>query len=841
MKSEGRDEGQDQAARPERMRDRLGPPALLVAIVTLYWQPSWSAGVGRADFPGHVALLTTLARQLEEGPWFPLWTSDWNSGASLLFWYIQPLFSSYLLLPFVSLFGPVAGIRIGGTFFLVLAALAMYGLGRSLGGARSAGFLAALFYVLHPSVASFVGQVGQIHQPIALAILPLLFWSWLRFARAPGIGTGLAASVTAALLFYDMERFWLTAPWAFLMYLIVATRRLRGDEGLAIAPASLRAALPALAAGAGMTLLVAFPTLPAWFERPLLQWHDLTTLDVFRQYYSFPHGFALLDRAGSLADVFRSAPAVPFAAQPGQWYQGIVALVFVAGGCVLARGRMRTRGPLLPSWFAGFYLGALALAFGVHATAGLHLRLMRATFARELGAGEIMLAMLALVCLLALIGGLAFSAMPRLRNERGELRRGALALFGVAIAALLFARPFVWLSESLFLYEHLRAPSHFAFPALALLLGIAAALVTPVWSRIAGPRFALAGVAVVAVLHLLDVWPYRFSQEWSYPESDVAAWQDAFDALGELPPGRVLDSHHYNPMTDMLVAEQASHSMAWGWLSWTSTREIGDLVKTGFFDTMRLARQRQAGREANAMVAASLAGLVNVRYVTQLEGISPAMPASSFFRTVIEGPGVRIHENTLALPRLQFYEEVARVEGDVAQTVPLTAALAQRGVAAIHTRDLPDDDRIVPTFEGAPGRRTGTRTIDEALARPMRPGREVRAPCSFERPRSSRIDLDCDFSAPGVLVVAEAWFPGWQVEVAGHEQPALRLQHALMGTPVRPGPQRISFVYRQGRPGRPGSTTKLALSISAVAWSAAILLGGANAIARVRASRQSRS
>ncbi len=799
----------------------IAPPLLLVAIVFAWWQPSWSAGVGLGDFPGHVALLETLARQLEEGPWFPLWTSDWNSGSSLLFWYIQPLFSSYLLLPFVSWFGPLAGIRIGGTFFLALAALAMYGCGRSLSRSSTAGFIAALFYVTHPSVASFVGEAGQIHQPIAMAILPLLFWSWIRFGRVPDLASGTAACVSAALLFYDMERFWLTAPWAFIAYLVIAWQRLGDEPPLARAGKVLA---PAAAAAAGMTALVAFPTLPAWFERPLLQWHDLSTLEVFRDYYSFPHLLALFDRAGGLAEVVRSGPQVRFTALPGQWYQGVVVLGFVAVGCVLASSRSTDhRLALRPGLVATFILVALVLAFGVHAVVPKHAALAAQLSGSSLDAGAAMMLLVAGLLTIASLGALAYAATPSLRSRDGRLRGASVAIGAAAIAVLLFATPFVWLSESVFVYEHLRAPTHFAFPSLPLLLAIAAALVTPSFVESIGSKRATAFIATAVLLHMVDVAPYREVPARSVGSEKVETWERAFASLRDRPAGRLLDTHHYSPTTDMFAALSAQQDMAWGWLSWTSTREIGDLIKTGFFDSMRIARQSEAKRQTHVRAAASFAGLAGVRYVAQLKGISPGMPESDLFEPIFEDPVITLYENALALPLVQFYDALGRVDGETAETVPLAARLARRGIASIRSDDIPED------------RSLDIRRIEEAMARARRTNEEIEAPCRTSRPRTDHIILDCDFEAPGYVVFAEAWFPDWWIHEAGRERPALRLNHAFLGAAVEAGPRRIEFRHR------PRALTRFAMGLSSIAWGVAIVLGvRASAIALRLPSRQSR-
>ena len=122
-----------------------------------------------------------------------------------------------------------------------------------------------------------------------------------------------------------------------------------------------------------MTLLVAFPTLPGVFERPLLQWHDPQSIDVFRRYYSFPHLLALVDRDGILALQLSGKIAQEFVSLPGQWYQGAVALFLIAVGAVLlAKDNSENAARNQLAIVLLLFVAALLVAFGVHAIAPKH-------------------------------------------------------------------------------------------------------------------------------------------------------------------------------------------------------------------------------------------------------------------------------------------------------------------------------------------------------------------------------------------------------------------------------------------------------------------------------------
>lgn len=796
-------------------------PALIVVLVALFWSGSWHAGLGKSDFPGHVGLIATLSEQLNERFGLHLWTADWNSGSSLVFWYIQPLISSFLLLPFVAQWGIIDGIRIGDSFFLALAGLSMYAWCSHLTRSNHSAFIGALMYVLHPSVFMFVGAAGQIHQPVSMAIIPLLFLAFHRLAEAPNRENALFAMITSALLFYDMERFWLILPHVLIVYAVVVLANSKaGRRSIQLR----KAGTFAIATGVGMSLLVAFPTLPAIFERPLLQWHDLMSIEVFRQYYSFPHLLALVDRGGMLARPLD--PLIPraFASLPGQWYQGIVALFFVTVGTLLFGRKPADLVPRAQLLVALLLLvSALLIAFGVHAIGPKHWLLFGDLADRPLG-----FALSAKLLLLAVFIASFFLAIAHLllttlvRRWPGHRILWAVFLIGL-VGVFLFAKPFELLSRTIFIYAHLRAPSHFAFPALPFMLATAACLVTPAWLRAVGTNRGSWLIVTVAVLHLIDVHPYRFRADWSYPEAVVREWEASYSTLDELPPGRMLDTHHYNPVADMLTLTTAKRDMAWGWLSWTSTKFVGDIIKTGFFDSMRIARLRPEVREPNVRVASELSALANVRFVSRIAGISPALPPSPYFHAVSENSRVVIYENRKALAYLQFYPQLALLTGTPDETVPLVGALAQEGIASLTLEgNLPVPELAIDYWHGA-----RAASLAPAQARelehgppfqigqnPLNPGNE--APCQITARGSASIHLDCQFERRGTLVLAEAWFPNWRVSVNGVSRPSLRLNHAFQGVPVEPGRARIEFEHL------PSVATRIGKLVSATSWIAIV-------------------
>jgi len=48
---------------------------------------------------------------------------------------------------------------------------------------------------------------------------------------------------------------------------------------------------------------------------------------------------------------------------------------------------------------------------------------------------------------------------------------------------------------------------------------------------------------------------------------------------------------------------------------------------------------------------------------------------------------------------------------------------------------------------------------------------------------------------PGLLVIAESWYPGWKARVNGREATVYRVNHGLMGVKVGTGKQRVAMTF----------------------------------------------
>lgn len=60
------------------------------------------------------------------------------------------------------------------------------------------------------------------------------------------------------------------------------------------------------------------------------------------------------------------------------------------------------------------------------------------------------------------------------------------------------------------------------------------------------------------------------------------------------------------------------------------------------------------------------------------------------------------------------------------------------------------------------------------------------------------IDVTCDLDLAGLIVLGDVWDRSWVAKVDGEPVPILRVDHALRGVAVGPGPHRLEFRYRPG-------------------------------------------
>ncbi len=179
----------------------------------------------------------------------------------------------------------------------------------------------------------------------------------------------------------------------------------------------------------------------------------------------------------------------------------------------------------------------------------------------------------------------------------------------------------------------------------------------------------------------------------------------------------------------------------------------------------------------------NLLGLLNVRYLAaefplQVEGL---VERGRFGTTYL-------YENTHVLPRAFVLYRAGPVAGP-------EEALARLKEA---------DPRQVAFIEGGAAL-TGqsTATLSEALLTAYTP---------------DSITVRATLEQPGVLILSEVWYPGWEARIDGQPVPIYRADGLLRAVYLQPGTHTIAFSYTPW-------TVKAGLALSALGWVAFISVG----------------
>lgn len=140
---------------------------------------------------------------------------------------------------------------------------------------------------------------------------------------------------------------------------------------------------------------------------------------------------------------------------------------------------------------------------------------------------------------------------------------------------------------------------------------------------------------------------------------------------------------------------------------------------------------------------------------------------------LMAGPGAWVYRLPAAMPRVAFSNHVVVADAD------LTTGDG-------HLSNPPAADHIVIDDETPPAARSSSQP---ARTRPSTRTRIV----SY---RNARVEIDVEAGSPGILVLHDVIYPGWEVEVDGVRRPMLRADVMFRGVEIPVGRHRVTFTYR---------------------------------------------
>jgi hypothetical protein len=108
----------------------------------------------------------------------------------------------------------------------------------------------------------------------------------------------------------------------------------------------------------------------------------------------------------------------------------------------------------------------------------------------------------------------------------------------------------------------------------------------------------------------------------------------------------------------------------------------------------------------------------------------------------------------------------------------------------------PDRLRTYDRLETADFDPTQMAVSADALEIPATTPAAIPATISWDRFDLNRIELTVRAPSPGLLVVAEMYYPGWHALVDGREAPIHKIDNVFRGVALPQGESRVVFVYR---------------------------------------------
>ncbi len=167
-----------------------------------------------------------------------------------------------------------------------------------------------------------------------------------------------------------------------------------------------------------------------------------------------------------------------------------------------------------------------------------------------------------------------------------------------------------------------------------------------------------------------------------------------------------------------------------------------------------------------------------LRGVTLIDGrtgthAALTMPADGAFQRVHSGD-VKVYENLDTLPRAYLAGSVTMVDSDEAAL----AALAAPDFDPARTTILVQSDMVELGLSGAPDDLTG--------------GGEV----AVMRYAPEDVELRVQTEQPGLLVLADTWYPGWNATVDGVPAPIVRANYLFRGVPVPAGEHVVAMRFQ---------------------------------------------
>jgi hypothetical protein len=361
-------------------------------------------------------------------------------------------------------------------------------------------------------------------------------------------------------------------------------------------------------------------------------------------------------------------------------------------------------------------------------------------------------------------------------TDRRPLRAGTAALVAIALIVVL-----AWLGH---------APAERRTIATAFALGAAGAVVLW-WKR--RPRGGGLVASAIVALVLLELLTTPWTHLLTY-SPHLAGRYDRF-------------ASEYRAVAALAGSERAWFLNGLGWLTPEQAHKLATRFGVRVLDDYEpLAPRRQSeyltylseGSAAYRRPPWLFKG--GVESLDAPPGVAPVATRRRLLdlagvRVIAVPPGGRAVEKGL----VAFVRDAGLVARQAAGEFALyeNPAVVPRAYVVYRTRRAPARDALLAALSRADFDPLAESYVDDDVAVVSDPAAPPRGSAArIVRDGETEVEVDAILTAPGLVVLADAYYPGWRATVDGAHAPIVATNHLFRGVPVPAGAHRVRFAYR---------------------------------------------
>ncbi len=706
-------------------------------VIVLWFGSNWlKPGIPAGDLPGTAAGLQQWKNLLSEGNLFSTWNNAWFCGHSrALFNLNGGMEIAYL--PFLPFAEPLQAVKTGALAYIALSAFSCYLLLNYLINNKPVAWLLGLVYALHPIHISVTAASSHANFPPYYFLQPLLLRELFRLIDNPDkYRTALLSLLIALTAWVDFERLAVATPYlAIIFTALVLWKCCRKTISKAELKSILKKNLTAITISVVLAIaLLGVFVLPAACEKHLHALFSESVRASSVDFFSIQNPLYYLDRdAEFLSKAYPCLPAEN-AHDAGTFYLGCSLLVLVLLTFSFPSTTPRENIILTAVLLAA--AAALAAAHGrfsaYHSVCKILDKIFLYSKPREDAANQLLRFSLITITIFITLAVFSIRQMCRYKIK---------IIFPIIICTILlvifaFTTPFSFIFSRFPPFAEMRNPGWFAtaIPSIGLIIAAAIA-VKRIIANIRNRRRQCAFVAVIAVVILADIWPYRKGFQNTINDKAIRELQDiALIIDNDERQARFITRESYNPHADLLRAYSSSPA-AFYWLNWMAPAHTSDFIFNHIYQNLH--------KPDTIDLALENASWANIRYIIYDIKQGPLPPKSSFLSKKFIGSFFALYENNTCRP--------------LANILPENAI---RNPDKLYRHTFSNSSHIIK---------------------------------SFAQTSPHRITVSVDSNHSCTLMLSQSWFPGWNATIDGKHVSVSRVQKAFIGVSLPAGCHKVIF------------------------------------------------